>query len=380
MSTPEIATQPRSLALRLAPWLGCAAVIALVILATTQWGDWTSSRTIQTTQNAYVKSDIAVLSAKVSGYVNALPAGDYQTVHAGELIVQIDDGDYELAVSAAQAALAKVQANFDNLDAEMAQQRARINESQANVRAAEIRIRQYRSNPARQAELVKEGALSRQLFENAQADLDHAVSQREAAAAQAELARRSLDVLEGQRKLRQADVNAAIATLETAKRNLGYTRIVAPFDGILNKRHVQAGSLVNIGTQIVSLVPSRPAYVIANYKETQLAHVKPGQPVVVTVDGLPGRHFRGRVAEIAPMSGAESALLPVDNASGNFTKVVQRIPVRIELEPGQDALDRLRPGMSAETRIDTEGETVAVYATAAVKTAQFAAIAGREAD
>lgn len=380
MSTPETATQPRSLALRLAPWLGCAAVIALVILATTQWDDWTSSRTIQTTQNAYVKSDIVVLSTKVSGYVNALPAGDYQTVHAGDLIAKIDDGDYELAVSAAQAALAKAQANLDNLGAEMAQQRARINESQANVRAAEIRIRQYRSNPSRQAELVKEGALSRQLFENAQADLDHAMSQREAAAAQAELARRSLDVLEGQRKLRQADVNAAIATLETAKRNLGYTRIVAPFDGILNKRHVQTGSLVNIGTQIVSLVPSRPAYVIANYKETQLARVQPGQPVVVTVDGLPGRHFRGRVAEIAPMSGAESALLPMDNASGNFTKVVQRIPVRIELEPGQDALDRLRPGMSAETRIDTKGETVAVYAAAAVETAKLAAITGQEVD
>lgn len=380
MSTPETATQPRSLALRLAPWLGCAAVIALVILATTQWDDWTSSRTIQTTQNAYVKSDIVVLSTKVSGYVNALPAGDYQTVHAGDLIAKIDDGDYELAVSAAQAALAKAQANLDNLGAEMAKQRARINESQANVRAAEIRIRQYRSNPSRQAELVKEGALSRQLFENAQADLDHAMSQREAAAAQAELARRSLDVLEGQRKLRQADVNAAIATLETAKRNLGYTRIVAPFDGILNKRHVQTGSLVNIGTQIVSLVPSRPAYVIANYKETQLARVQPGQPVVVTVDGLPGRHFRGRVAEIAPMSGAESALLPMDNASGNFTKVVQRIPVRIELEPGQDALDRLRPGMSAETRIDTKGETVAVYAAAAVETAKLAAITGQEVD
>lgn len=380
MSTPETATQPRSLALRLAPWLGCAAVIALVILATTQWDDWTSSRTIQTTQNAYVKSDIVVLSTKVSGYVNALPAGDYQTVHAGDLIAKIDDGDYELAVSAAQAALAKAQANLDNLGAEMAQQRARINESQANVRAAEIRIRQYRSNPSRQAELVKEGALSRQLFENAQADLDHAMSQREAAAAQAELARRSLDALEGQRKLRQADVNAAIATLETAKRNLGYTRILAPFDGILNKRHVQTGSLVNIGTQIVSLVPSRPAYVIANYKETQLARVQPGQPVVVTVDGLPGRHFRGRVAEIAPMSGAESALLPMDNASGNFTKVVQRIPVRIELEPGQDALDRLRPGMSAETRIDTEGETVAVNAAAAVEAAKLAAITGQRAN
>ncbi|WP_286897015.1 HlyD family secretion protein [Achromobacter sp. UBA2119] len=378
MNTQENLNQSRALALRVAPWLGCAAIIALVVLATTQWRDWTSSRAVQTTQNAYVKSDFAVLSAKVSGYIEALPAGDYQYVKAGDLIAQIDAGDYALAVMGAEADLSKAQATLDNLDGEIAQQRARMAESQANVRSAEVRIRQHRNNPARQADLVKDGALSRQLYESAQADLDYAVSQRDAAVAQADMASRSLEVLQGQRAIRTAGVSAAMAAVQTAKRNFSYTRIVAPFDGMLSKRHVQVGSLVGNGTQIVSIVPAAKAYVIANYKETQLARVAPGQPVLVTVDGLPGSTFRGRVGEIAPMSGAESALLPADNASGNFTKVVQRIPVRIELDPRQQALERLRPGMSTEVNIDTRGKAVAPYAAQTVPLMQPVAIAVNE--
>ncbi|EGT0667668.1 HlyD family secretion protein [Citrobacter sp. RHB20-C16] len=377
MSTPEKATERRPLALRIAPWLGCIAVITFVFLATTQWSEWTSSHRIQTTQNAYVKADYAVLSARVSGYIKNLPVGDYEKVHAGDLIAQIDDSEYGFAVAAAQAALAKAQANLDNLDGEIAQQRARIKASQANVKTAEVRVIQYKNDPARQAELVRAGALSRQRFETAQADFDQAVSQRDATAAELELALHSMKVLKGQRAVRQADIDAARAQLETTLKNLAYTRIVAPFDGMLNKRHVQVGNLIGNGAQIVSIVPDSQSYVVANYKETQLAHVKAGQPVSLTVDGLPGKVFRGRVSEIAPMSGAESALLPADNASGNFTKVVQRIPVRIELEPGQHNLSRLRAGMSVETRIDTRGEIIAPYAAGMPKTAQLAAGPGR---
>lgn len=373
MSTPEKEPERRPLALRIAPWLGCVAVITFVLLATTQWSEWASSRRVQTTQNAYVKSDYAVLSARVYGYIKNLPVGDYEKVHAGDLIAQIDDSEYEFAVAAAEANLAKAQANLDNLDGEIAQQRARIKASQANVKTAEVRIIQYKTNPARQAELVRAGALSRQRFETAQADFEQAVSQRDATAAELELAHRSMKVLKGQRAVRQADIDAARAQLETALKNLAYTRIVAPFDGMLNKRHVQVCSLIGNGAQIVAIVPDSQSYVVANYKETQLAHVKAGQPVRLTVDGLPGKAFRGRVSEIAPMSGAESALLPADNASGNFTKVVQRIPVRIELEPGQNELSRLRAGMSVETRIDTRGEIIAPYAAGMPKTAQLAA-------
>ncbi|KVX03853.1 HlyD family secretion protein [Alcaligenes sp. RM2] len=379
MSTSTTSTERKALGLRLAPWLGCLAMIGLLILATTQWNEWTSSRRIQSTQNAYVKSDFAVLSAKVSGYVKALPLGDYEQVKAGDLIAQIDPADYELAVAAARAEQSKAQAHLDNLDGEIAQQQARIKEAQAKLRSVQVRVRQYRNNPSRQARLVKEGALSRQGYENAQADLDEAISQGEAATAQVELAKNSLKVLQGQRAIRTADLKSAEAALESARRNLGYTRIVAPFDGVLNKRHVQVGSLLNQGTQIVSIVPLEQAYVIANYKETQLAHVQPGQPVELTVDGLPGGSWRGRVVEIAPMSGAESSLLPADNASGNFTKVVQRIPVRIELEPGQAQLERLRPGMSAQARIDTAGSHVAAYDMPGLKqTRQLAVVRAQE--
>lgn len=379
MSTSTTSTERKALGLRLAPWLGCLAMIGLLILATTQWNEWTSSRRIQSTQNAYVKSDFAVLSAKVSGYVKALPLGDYEQVKAGGLIAQIDPADYELAVAAAQAEQSKAQAHLENLDGEIAQQQARIKEAQAKLRSVQVRVRQYRNNPSRQARLVKEGALSRQGYENAQADLDEAISQGEAATAQVELAKNSLKVLQGQRAIRTADLKSAEAALESARRNLGYTRIVAPFDGVLNKRHVQVGSLLNQGTQIVSIVPLEQAYVIANYKETQLAHVQPGQPVELTVDGLPGGSWRGRVVEIAPMSGAESSLLPADNASGNFTKVVQRIPVRIELEPGQAQLERLRPGMSAQAKIDTAGSHVAAYDMPGLKqTRQLAVVRAQE--
>lgn len=346
---------------RLAPWAACVAMVALVATATGQWDAWTSRRTVQTTQNAFVESDAAILSARVSGYVRALPVGDYQPVKAGELVARIDDGDAQAQVSAARASLNRAQASLDNLDAELAQQKAGVAQERARLSAAQVRVRQYRRDPARQADLVREGALSRQLFERAQAELDHAVSLRDAAQAQLELAGKTLEVLQGQRSLRQADVEAAQAALELAQRELEHTRLVAPFDGVLGRRHVQLGGLVSPGTQVVSIVPSGQAYVMANYKETQLAHVRRGQPVEIAVDALPGRRFRGRVGELAPMSGAKSALLPADNASGNFTKVVQRIPVRIELEPGQEGLDSLRPGMSVETRIDTRGDVVPDY-------------------
>ncbi|MGG4605101.1 HlyD family secretion protein [Paenalcaligenes sp. Me131] len=364
MSTVENSTQKKAWLLRVAPWLGCLAIVILVVLATTQWHSWTSNRTIQTTQNAFVKSDFAVLSANVSGYITALPVDDFKRVKAGDVIAQIDDSDYQLNVAAAQARYDKANASLANLDTEIAQQQAVVHEARANVEAAEVRVRQHRTNPARQAQLVREGALSRQQYESAQAELEYASSTRDAMLAKVDLAMKSLDVLEGQRRLRQAELAAAQASLGVAHRDMSYTQIVAPFDGVLNKRQVQQGSLVAKGTHIVSIVPSVQPHIVANYKETQLARVQPGQRVSVSVDGLPGQLLQGRVSDIAPMSGAESALLPADNASGNFTKVVQRIPVRIDLEPEQEAVQQLRSGMSVTVSIDTSSELLSSTQTA----------------
>ncbi|MFK0686498.1 HlyD family secretion protein [Ochrobactrum sp. BD67] len=360
-STPSSPPVRSAWRLQLAPWLACALALGGIAYTVASWDAWTSSRTIQSTQNAFVKSEPAVLSARVSGYVRGLPVTDYQTVKAGDIIAEIGSDDYAVKVRAAEASLAKAQAVLDNLRNEEAQQRATIAQAEASLHSAEARLKQSRQDYDRKAQLVQNGIVSQKSVDDAKADLIAATASRDAAAAALTLAQRQLDTLAGERAQRIADRDAAAASLASARLELSYTRIIAPFDGVLGRRGVQIGNLVSPGAQIVTIVPLARAYVIANYKETQLKNVRAGQPVNVTVDALPGFHFRGRVDEIAPMSGNESSLIPTDNATGNFTKVVQRIPVRIELDPEQADIALLRPGMSAETRIDTEGAKVAVY-------------------
>lgn len=302
-----------------------------------------------------------MLSARVSGYVRELPVTDYQTVTAGDVVAEIESDDYAVKVRAAEASLAKAQAVLDNLRNEEAQQCATIEQAEASLHSSEARLTQSQQDYDRKSQLVASGAVSRKSFDDAKADLASAKASREAALAALTLAQRQLDTLAGERAQRIADRDAASASVASAKLELGYTRIVAPFDGVLGRRSVQIGSLVASGTQIVTIVPLARPYLIANYKETQLKNVRAGLPVDITVDALPGYSFRGRVEQVAPMSGNESSLIPTDNATGNFTKVVQRVPVRIELEPGQADLNLLRPGMSAAIRIDTSGAKVAAY-------------------
>ncbi|MFK4822637.1 HlyD family secretion protein [Ochrobactrum quorumnocens] len=352
---------PRVRHLRLAPWLACAAVIGAVAYTVSNWDAWTSDRPTQSTQNAFVKSEPAVLSARVGGYVRSLPVADYQAVKAGDIIAEIESDDYAVRVQAAEASLAKAQAVLDNLGNEEAERRVAIEQADASLRASEARLTQFQQDYDRKIQLVTNGSVSRKSFDDAKAELASAKASREATVAALTFARRQLFTLAGQRAQRVADRDVAAASLASAKLELGYTRIVAPFGGRLGRRSVQIGSLVASGTQIVTIVPLTRPYVIANYKETQLRSVRAGQPVEVVIDALPGHRFQGRVEQIAPMSGNESSLVPTDNATGNFTKVIQRIPVRIELQPGQADLDLLRPGMSAGARIDTLGTRGAAY-------------------
>ncbi|MGH6774042.1 MULTISPECIES: HlyD family secretion protein [Brucella] len=352
---------PRMKHLILAPWLACAVVIGAVIYTVSSWDAWTSNRPTQSTQNAFVKSGPAILSARVGGYVRGLPVADYQTVKAGDIIAEIESDDYAVRVRAAEASLAKAQAVLDNLANEEAQQRAAIEQAVASLHASEARLIQSQQDFDRKSRLVTNGTVSGKSFDDAKAELASTKASREATVAALTFSRRQLDTLAGQRAELMADLDAAAASLASAKLELGYTQIIAPFDGTLGRRSVQIGNLVASGTQIVTIVPLTRPYVIANYKETQLRNVRAGQPVEVAVDALPGHRFQGRVEQIAPMSGNESSLVPTDNATGNFTKVVQRIPVRIELQPGQADLDLLRPGMSAEARIDTLGAKIAAY-------------------
>ncbi len=328
---------------------------AFVALATLRWDEWVSSAAIQTTNDAYVRAEMSQLSSRVAGEVLTVAVSDYQRVKAGDLLVQIDPADYEAQVAQAEAAVTGAQAALDNLANQVELQYATIAQSEAQRASAEALQVEAQQEFDRQHGLIQSPAFTRQRLEQATAALAKADADVRASRAVIAAQQHQLQVLAGTKKQRAADVLAAQAALKAARLKLGYTRIVAPFDGIVGARQVQPGDYVNIGSNLFNVVPLPNVYVIANYKETQLTRVKPGQPVDITIDSFPREVLHGHVARISPASGSQFALLPPDNATGNFTKVVQRIPLRIEFDKDQPLLESLRPGMSAVTRINTEG-------------------------
>lgn len=328
--------------------------LGFVALATLRFDEWVGNAAIQTTNDAYVRAELTRLSSRVAGEVLKVGVTDFQRIKAGDLLIQIDPADYEAQVAAADAAVAAAQAALDNLANQIELQYATIAQAQAARLSAEAMEVEARQEQERQQSLSQTESGTRQRLEQAVAA--YAKAQADVRASRAVIAaqQHQLEVLQGNRKQRAADVEAAKATLASAKLKLGYTKISAPFDGVVGERQVQPGDYVNIGTNLINVVPLPKVYVIANYKETQLTHVAPGQPVEISVDSFPRETLRGRVERIAPATGAQVALLPPDNATGNFTKVVQRIPVRIQFDEDQPLLARLVPGMSVVTRIDTK--------------------------
>jgi membrane fusion protein (multidrug efflux system) len=359
---PASAPQPKpalppagSLWSRLAiPLFAVIVALGFVALATQRFDEWVGNAVVQTTNDAYVRADLTRLASRVSGEVLTVAVTDFQRVKAGDLLIQIDSADYEAQVAQAEAAVAAAQAALDNLANQVELQYATIAQAQAARLSAEALEVEARQEQERQQSLSQTESGTRQRYEQAVAG--YAKAQADVRASRAVIAaqQHQLEVLQGTRKQRAADLDASKATLAGAKLKLGYTRISAPFDGVVGERQVQPGDYVNIGTNLINVVPLPKVYVIANYKETQLTHVAPGQPVEITVDSFPRERLRGRVERIAPATGAQVALLPPDNATGNFTKVVQRIPVRIQLDDNQPLLARLVPGMSVVTSIDTK--------------------------
>ncbi len=310
------------------------------------------SAAIQTTDNATVHAEMTRLSARVSGNIRRVAVHDFQHVKAGELLMEIEPADYDAVVAQAEANVAAARSNLDNQENKKANQRAVIAQAEAQRRSAVARQLETRQELERQENLLRGGiAGTRQRLEQATAAHDAASAALLATEATIAAQRSQLDILNGDESLLHARLDVGQADLTTARLRQGYTRIVAPFDGVVGQRMVQEGTYVNIGTNLIAVVPLPEVYVVANYKETQLTHVAPGQQVKVTVDTFPDAVLRGRVKRISPASGSTFALLPPDNATGNFTKVVQRIPVRIEFDPGQPLVDRLRPGMSVVTHI-----------------------------
>lgn len=336
------------------PLFAVIVALAFVALATLRFDEWVGNAVIQTTNDAYVRAELTRLSSRVSGEVLSVGITDFQRVKAGDLLIQIDPADYEAQVAQAEAAVAAAQAALDNLANQIELQYATIAQAQAARLSAEALEVEARQEQERQQSLSQTESGTRQRLEQAVAA--YAKAQADVRASRAVIAaqQHQLEVLQGTRKQRAADVEAAKATLAGTKLKLGYTKITAPFDGVVGERQVQPGDYVNIGTNLINVVPLPKVYVIANYKETQLTHVAPGQPVEITVDSFPREKLRGRVERIAPATGAQVALLPPDNATGNFTKVVQRIPVRIQFDDNQPLLARLVPGMSVVTSIDTK--------------------------
>ncbi|MCG2669378.1 HlyD family secretion protein [Bradyrhizobium sp. GCM10023182] len=358
--TPPVASKPTqrpatSLWSRLAiPLFAVIVALAFVALATLRFDEWVGNEVIQTTNDAYVRADLTRLSSRVSGEVLTVAVDDFQRVKSGDLLIQIDPADYEAQVAQSEAAVAAAQAVLDNLANQIELQYATIAQAEAARLSAEALEVEAKQEQERQQSLSQTESGTRQRLEQAVAGLAKAQADVRASRAVIAAQQHQLEVLQGTKKQRAADLDATKATLASARLKLGYTRITAPFDGVVGERQVQPGDYVNIGTNLINVVPLPKVYVIANYKETQLTHVQPGQPVEITVDSFPREKLRGKVERIAPATGAQVALLPPDNATGNFTKVVQRIPVRIQFDDNQPLLTRLVPGMSVVTRIDTK--------------------------
>ncbi|MEZ2126901.1 MULTISPECIES: HlyD family secretion protein [unclassified Sinorhizobium] len=336
------------------PVLAVALVSGGVALVTIDWNRWVAGAARQSTDDAVVNADVSTLSAQVSGIIRGTPVADYQRVTKGQLLAEIDPREFDAAVEVARANLASANASLANLANQIELQKAVVAAAEAQNGSALAQQTQTEQEFHRQTSLGN--ATSQQLLQQAQSAYLQAQALVKSTAAAIEQQKAQLKVLDGQYPLLRAQVSAAQGNLDTALIHQGYARIYAPFDGVLGRKLVHEGDYVGAGTSVISEVPLPSVYVNANFKETQLSRMTPGRAAKVTIDTFPGQTLRGEVSRLSPASGSIFALLPPDNATGNYTKVVQRIPVRIDLDPDQPLLDELRPGMSAVVTVDTSAD------------------------
>lgn len=326
---------------------------ALIVLVAREWDWWVGSAVEQSTDDAYLQADMTPLAAKSPGYVRGVPVNDFQRVRAGDLLVEIVDDDYRAQLDQAQANVANAEAAIELIQQQKTLQEAFIKQAEATLRATDADLTRFHLERLRQQSLLAKATGTPQLVEQAVDNENRTQATLDLNRAQLEQQRQQVNVLERQMKQAQATLKAQQAARDLAQINLGYTRITAPIDGMVGQRQVRPGQYVSLGTQVISLVPLPKVWVIANYKETQMTRIRVGQAARVTVDAFPGAILHGHVDSWSPASGAQFALLPPDNATGNFTKVVQRILVKIVLDPDPAIDDLLRPGMSVIATVDT---------------------------
>jgi membrane fusion protein (multidrug efflux system) len=320
------------------------------------WSWWTFGRFIESTDDAYVGGDVTTIAPKVAGFVDIVAVGDNQPVGAGDLLIKLDDRDYRAQLARAQASVEAQNATLANLDANRRLQQAMIDQATADIAATAAELDRSKYDVERYRTLSNSQFASVQRFQQADADYKKALAADQKARAALTAAERRLDVIETQKQQTRAALDQAVAERDLARLNLDYTEIRSPIDGVIGNRSARVGAYATIGAQLLAVVPARGLWIDANFKESQLARMREGQPVEVTADVLPGLSLHGRVASLAPATGAQFSVIPPENATGNFTKIVQRVPVRIRLEGDAAALGRLRPGLSVVVNVDERAE------------------------
>jgi membrane fusion protein (multidrug efflux system) len=334
--------------------IGVAVTAALLAAVDFGYGYLTVGRYVESTDDAYVRADSTLLAPKISGIVAELLVDDNQPVKAGQVVARIDDRDYRTALDQAKAALASSIAAIDHLYAQLAAQGSVIDQAAANLAAARAELDQSLRNDARYAKMAAVGYGSEQQAEQASTERRDKEAVLKGQTAALSTARQQIDILKAERNLAVAERDRALAAETQAELNLSYTVITAPIEGVVGARTLRVGQYVQAGTQLMAIVPLAGVYVVANFKETQVGHMKKGQPATVAIDSLRGVEFKGHVDSLAPASGLEFSLLPPDNATGNFTKIVQRIPVKIRIDDFAGQTGAMRPGMSVEADVDTK--------------------------
>ncbi|MBM7060576.1 HlyD family secretion protein [Pseudomonas sp. UL073] len=335
-----------------------------LFIALAAWGAWHLLRdaTAQSTNDAFVSADFTLVAPKVSGFLSEVLVEDNQRVQAGQLLARIDDRDYRAAVDGARAEVASAEAQLANVQATLERQQALITQAGASVQANRAEVQFAEHELQRYRQLVDRGAGTVQNAQQAQSRFDSARARETEQGAGLVAVRKQTDVLVAQRNAAEAALQRAKASLARVELDLSHTELHAPMDGMVGRRALRTGAYVKPGDVLLAVVPLERAYVVANFQETQLTHVRPGQPVQVGVDTFPGEVLRGHVESIAPATGVTFAAVAPDNATGNFTKVVQRIPVKIVLDAGQPLVGHLRVGMSVDASIDTRIEPQATAA------------------
>jgi len=319
---------------------------------------WINGRYLESTDDAFVKADQTIIAPKVSGYIGAVLVDDNQPVKAGQVLARIDERDFRAALAQAQADTEAAAASIRNFEAQISLQQSVIAQAKATIEASQAALTFAQEDAARYRDLVKSGSGTVQRAQQTGSLAAQAVAQLQRDQAALAAAQAKIEVLSTARDQAVAQRDRSLAAVRQAELNLSYTTLTAPIDGTVGARSVRLGQYVTAGTQLMAVVPLQAVYVVANFKETQLTHVRAGQPVKISVDTFPGVQLTGHVDSLSPASGLEFSLLPPDNATGNFTKIVQRIPVKIALDQSELS-GLLVPGMSVEPTIDTKATRLA---------------------